>query len=81
MATKLIYVRPIRILAPGQVEVLEELDDQEMRDVLERAERVGFSCESSVVEKPPYTDRIKLNDPNREGYHRDYLARIERPEA
>ena len=78
---KLVYVQPINYLfspiTGSQVEILEPLSDAEMAVVIELAEHVEYTCESAIVGSPPFTQRIRLNDPNGEGFHQDYFAQIE----
>lgn len=56
---------------------LHPLTDSELAEALERARKYGYTVESSVINRAPWTHRIRLNDPAREGYHRDYIARLE----
>lgn len=78
MAKKIVYLQPVNYLPQlSKWECLDPLSDQEMAETIERANRVGYTHESSVVNLPPGTERIRLNDPTGEGYHRDYFATIE----
>ncbi len=78
---KLMYVQPINyVFSPikgSHAEILEPLSDAEVAQVISLAERVGYTSETSFVGSPPFTDRIRLNDPNGQGYPRDYFAQIE----
>ena len=77
--TEIVDLRPIRFVSRIQKwEEVHPLSQDEKAEVIGRAARVGYTEESSVVNWPPYTARIRLNDPLGEGYHRDYLARIAR---
>lgn len=79
MGEKTVYLQPVKFI-PGihKWQWLDPLSAEEMAEVAERANRLGYVCESSIVDSPPYTDRIRLNDPAGQGFHRDYLAVIER---
>jgi len=77
MSKKIVYMRPIEFYPqPQRVRELGELGNEEMKRVIERADRVGYTHEGSVVDPTPY-ERIRLNDPNGEGYHRAYFATLE----
>jgi hypothetical protein len=78
VAKRILDIQPIRFI-PQLHKWLElaPLSDDDKARVIDLAGEVGYTEESSVVNWPPYTDRVRLNDPAGEGYHRDYLARIE----
>jgi len=76
---KIVHLQPVKFIPDiHKWQWLDPLSAEEMAEVIERADRVGYVCESSIGGSPPFTDRIKVNDPAGEGYHRDYLATIER---
>jgi len=80
MAKRIVYLEPVNcFMQSGEVklEFLGPLSDEEMATVIERANRVGYTHESSLVPYRPGVERIRLNDPTGEGYHRDYLATFE----
>lgn len=77
MAGIIVDVWAIRPLPEaGKWQELPALGAAEKEQVIERAAKFGYSEESSIVPQPS-TSRIKLNDPNNEGYHRDYIVRFE----
>ncbi|MGH7485663.1 MAG: hypothetical protein ACREMY_08685 [bacterium] len=67
---RIIYLRPVDEVEPGRWRDRGELDDAALKATIQRAEQAGYSVESSMLQKPPYTDRIRLGG----GGQRDYLA-------
>lgn len=78
MANKILDVWPIRLIPQSQDwEEFPPLSGDEKARVIERARKAGYTPESSRPLEQPRTERIRLNDPNNEGYHRDYIVRFE----
>ena len=69
----LAYLQPVNYHS-GEVEFLAPLSEEEVAEAIVLANQVGYTSESSIVDPPPWTDRIRLNDTKGEGYHRDYFA-------
>ena len=75
-AMRIAELEPIDILEEGQVRSHGRLWGAELSAAIRRAYRGGWEENSSVVNSVPKLFRIRLNDPDGEGFHRDYLARL-----
>ena len=77
-ATRLHSLQRIAVnSADGQIELDNEvLSPEELAEFIRRAYALGWEEIASWPMRPPDTERIKINDPDNEGFHRDYLARF-----
>lgn len=77
-ATRLHSLQRIAVnSAHGEIQFDDEaLAPEELAELIRRAYTLGWEEIASWPTRPPDTERIRINDPDNEGFHRDYLARF-----
>lgn len=77
-ATRMHWVHPVSVDGnPGRVCIdPEELSVDDQRSVVQLAYQFGWDEQASWPLWPPDTERIRINLPDEDSRHRDYLARF-----